>query len=236
MAGPSGQTPVLDIPYPVPGDNVDVPRDNTAMADQVEATMLQVVPVGAGMMWFLDAAPVGWLLIDGHSEVSADYPLLAAKFPGWVAGGLLTLPNFQDRVPVGKGAGQALLDFIGNATINLALAQIPAHKHVITDPGHAHGNNFTINGANANTNSSYPWIPMGNGAWEATPLTANLGSIAVARQVSNLISYTQCYHNHGMSGGVSAGPTGITMADAGQGQPVDVRQKSVVINFIIRAA
>lgn len=236
MAGPSGQTPVLDIPYPIPADTVDVPRDNTAMANQVESTMLSVVPVGAGMMWLLDAAPVGWLILDGHVVVSADYPLLAAKFPGWVAGGLLTLPNFQDRVPIGKGAGQALLDFIGNATINLAIAQLPAHKHVITDPGHIHGHNISVSGANANTNSSYPWIPMGNGAWEATPLTANLGSIAVARQVANLISYTQLNHSHGVGGGVSAHNTGITMADAGQDQPVDVRQKSVVINFIIRAA
>src|SRR5262245_43694135 len=37
MAGPSGQTPVLHIPYPTPDDNVDVPRDIKAVTDWLDA-------------------------------------------------------------------------------------------------------------------------------------------------------------------------------------------------------
>jgi len=36
MAGPSGTTPVLALPYPTPDDNVDVPRDIKALADKLD--------------------------------------------------------------------------------------------------------------------------------------------------------------------------------------------------------
>lgn len=36
MAGPSGQTAKLLLPYPIPDDTVDVPRDVKALADRIE--------------------------------------------------------------------------------------------------------------------------------------------------------------------------------------------------------
>jgi hypothetical protein len=52
MAGPSGQTPRLLLPYPIPDDTVDVPRDVKALADALDVIRSLGTPV-------VTALPIG---------------------------------------------------------------------------------------------------------------------------------------------------------------------------------
>lgn len=91
-------------------------------ADRATGTLAQqVVPAGAVMAFDLDACPAGWT----------------------------ALASAKGRAIVGTTTGLARGALVGNDSLALSTAQIPAHSHKITDPGHAHsppGTNFIIAG------------------------------------------------------------------------------------------
>lgn len=93
-------------------------------------------PVGAISMFAGVAAPTGWLLCQGQEVDYATYPLLGAVFG--VSGGTWYLPDLRQRVPVGSGAGYALLGSGGSATdsVTITQANLPEHTHNM-DHGHA---------------------------------------------------------------------------------------------------
>jgi len=249
MAGPSGETPLLEIPFPIDNDNVDVVRDMEAMAQKMEALLEQLQPIGATQMWLAGAAPAGWLFLDGTQQDAAVFPRLAAKFPAWVAAGQITLPNFQERVPMGPGGGAALLELIGATQIALAVGQLPAHKHVLTDPTHNHADTFAVASGGAHVHGA---AIAGNefiivdrptaGEWCQMPVGTNhaprslIGENLTAPLVrSEIATASAGAHAHTLNGANLGAATGITMQDTGGGANIDIRQKSVVVNFIIRA-
>jgi hypothetical protein len=116
MAGPSGATPNLSLPYPVPDDSVDVPRDIQALATALDAG--RAVPVGSLLMWPTAAPPTGFLVCNGSTVSSATYPALAAVLGE--AGGLVTLPDLRDTFPVGAGPTMALGSKGGAAAVTLS--------------------------------------------------------------------------------------------------------------------
>jgi microcystin-dependent protein len=120
-----GQTTTLHLPYPVPGDTVDVPRDVAALANAIDP--LGVVPIGAMLMWPTAVAPGGWLLMQGQKVAAATYPALAAMF-GQDGSGNVTIPDMRDTFPVGAGA-TALGTTGGAASVALSTAQLPSHAH-----------------------------------------------------------------------------------------------------------
>jgi len=77
----------------------------------------QIVPPGAVMAFALEACP-----------------------PGWSAFG-----DAAGRVIVGTGGGVALNAKIGSDSVALSPAQMPAHSHGVSDPGHVHAVPNTIN-------------------------------------------------------------------------------------------
>jgi microcystin-dependent protein len=125
MAGPSGVTSRLALPYPIPDDNVDAPRDTKALAEKLD--LIGVVPVGAMMMWPTSTAPAGWAMCNGAQLDAATYPQLAALL-GQTAG-KVALPNLSGRVPLGVGSGHALGQAGGAETVTLTKAQMPVHDH-----------------------------------------------------------------------------------------------------------
>jgi microcystin-dependent protein len=142
-------TPNLHLPYPIADDPVNVPADIQALAAATDG--IGIVPVGAVTMWLITAPPSGWLVCDGQEVDAATYPALAALFG--VTGGLITIPDLRDRLPLGASPARPLRSLGGAANVALTGAQsgVAAHSHTlaaggshshgISDPGHIHGYN-----------------------------------------------------------------------------------------------
>ncbi|MFF0830255.1 phage tail protein [Brevibacillus sp. NPDC003359] len=82
-------------------------------------------------------APVGWAFCDGSSLPVAKnmplYTIIGNKYGG--DNKEFKLPDFKNRVPMHFGTGKdltprPLASYGGNATVTLALSQIPAHSHM----------------------------------------------------------------------------------------------------------
>lgn len=96
MAGPSGATSRLALPYPIPADNVDVPRDVQALATKLDALqgygpptfatgtlpaspatgdeVYYTPPSTSGIMWHLlwGAATARWFCVGGPPIIAVD--------------------------------------------------------------------------------------------------------------------------------------------------------------------
>ena len=116
-----GITKVGAVPYAVEAGHA-TSADSAATANAGGALAQQLVPSGAVMAFNLATCPAGWT------------PLAAA----------------QGRVIVGVGPGLTLGTAVGADGVTLTLAQLPAHTHAISDPGHQHNpldaNNFLTAG------------------------------------------------------------------------------------------
>ncbi len=138
-------------------------------------------------------APAGFLLCYGQIVNIADYPMLFAAI-GAVYGGNGTttfgIPDCRGRAAAGKdnmggvaagrmtAAGGLLATTLGTAggaeTHVLTTAQMPAHNHAITDPGHVHS------GPTNNSGSS----PGGGGQLTGNA-SVNTGSSATGISIQN---------------------------------------------------
>src|SRR5262245_52486525 len=129
MPAPTGRTPLLQLPYPIPDDGVDVPRDVKALADALDALVVKV-PIGAMMMWPTGAAPVNWLICNGASFAVAAYPELGALLGESPSGsGNFKVPNLSTRFPIGAGGTYALGQTGGEEGVALTTENLPAHTH-----------------------------------------------------------------------------------------------------------
>lgn len=81
--------------------------------------------------------PDGYLVCDGSTYSRVDYPLLYASLDSVfiVDADNFTVPDLQDRVPVGIGTN-AIGDVGGEATHTLVESEMPSHGH--SDSGHLH--------------------------------------------------------------------------------------------------
>lgn len=94
------------------------------------------------------SAPFGWLACDGSVYAQATYPALYAAIgstwnTGGEGGGNFRLPDLRGRTTIGSGTGsglsaRTLAQILGEETHILTLAEIPAHNHNYSDPGHYH--------------------------------------------------------------------------------------------------
>lgn len=103
-------TPILQLPYPVPDDAVDVPRDVQALAEAIEAHGAFIV---AEVRWVaVLATPRGWLPCDGaavsRTTYAKLYAALADRFGAGDGSTTFNVPDFRGRVPVGAGTGPGL--------------------------------------------------------------------------------------------------------------------------------
>lgn len=102
------------------------------------ATRLQNNVTAAGTIQMTAAAvePEGWLFLNGQTVDERLYPELAEIFGA--TAGVITLPDYTNRSPMGAGSIVALNETGGSQTRSLTAANNGPHTHEIVDPGHSH--------------------------------------------------------------------------------------------------
>jgi len=124
----------------------------------------RLIPPGTIVMSARPTAPSGWLLCNGDAVDRTLYAELYSAIGEAFGPGngttTFNLPDMRGRVAAGVGTGTgggasgtgaptggtalaavALAGWFGINDVTLTSAQIPAHTHPITDPGHTHGQN-----------------------------------------------------------------------------------------------
>ena len=98
---------------------------------------------GTIQMWPTTSAPSGYLLCDGsavsRTTYSALYAVVGTTFGSGDGSTTFNLPNYQDRMPIGKGTIASSIGTTGGSKD----AIVVSHTHSITDPGHQHNTSVT---------------------------------------------------------------------------------------------
>jgi hypothetical protein len=140
MAGPSGSTSALHLPYPTPDDTVDVPRDVKALADKLDAHLGGGGVGGGGV---LNMAPV--LDVGLAGQIRAGRQLTLADFTGRglaAPAGLWNLSDLTDasgngRNLTNKGAVPFGVGINGQVSTAAVFAGSTAQALYIADTGAA---------------------------------------------------------------------------------------------------
>jgi hypothetical protein len=90
--------------------------------------------IGSVFPWII-TPPGGWLLLDGSTHASADYPELAALLPAHlISGADFILPDVEGAFPFGVIDEDDGSVAAGSNDIILTIAQLPSHTHTYTPP------------------------------------------------------------------------------------------------------
>jgi microcystin-dependent protein len=134
------------------------------MLENVEVCVnIPVIPVGVIQMWILSSTPAKWLRLNGQAVSRITYATLFALYGVTFGAGdgttTFNLPDMRDLSPYGVGTLIAVAGQVtGTVNETLTTAQLPAHNHDVTDPGHAHLEQITnaaFKGGAAGANSSF---------------------------------------------------------------------------------
>jgi microcystin-dependent protein len=124
--------------YEKGGIDVDLTIDQwLEVFNTMEVTCMDVIPVGATMMWHMVAPPDRWLFCNGAMVAKADYPELWALWGdtfGASTPDLFAVLNMTDRSPYGQSGFLNLNAVAGALTHTLTEQQIPAHTHPPLSP------------------------------------------------------------------------------------------------------
>jgi microcystin-dependent protein len=166
------------------------------------------VLTGSLLMWPTASAPSGYLNCDGsavsRTTYSALYAVVGTTFGTGDGSTTFNLPNYQDRMPIGKGTIAASIGATGgSATTTISQANLPNVSFPVTDPGHQHNTSVTgslLFPATGATTISYG----GPGTYPATRFTMDNNT------------------------------TGITVNSGGSGTAATTISPYLGINFIIK--
>ena len=233
-------TTIQQLPYPDPGDTVDVPRDVRALAEKMDP--LGFAPVGAMMMWPGAVAPTGWLLMQGQTNIpAANYPILAGLLGQ--TGANLKMPDMQDRFPIGASSGAPLGQPGGANTVPLVQANLPAHTHPLNGTANTAGNHgHTLNITSSDVVDPSHRFAVAGGITYGTLLNQAGGSnLTVPHSTADNWHGESGSHVHGGSTAVAGGDhthtvTGTAATDpALTGTAHENRPQFFAVNYIIKA-
>lgn len=109
-----------------------------------EPPIPMIHPIGSIIMHAANVIPDEWLICDGQAYSRTTYAELFAMIGTDYGAGdgttTFNIPDLRDLSPMGAG-GSVVVNpgtVQGALTVALTTAQLPAHNHGITDPGHTH--------------------------------------------------------------------------------------------------
>jgi len=113
------------------GDSVaDIVASCKASVESWYSDML----IGSVFPWLINP-PAGWLLLDGSTHASADYPELSVLLPTHlISGANFILPDVENAFPFGVVDEDDGSSVAGSNVLNLTIGQLPAHTHTYTPP------------------------------------------------------------------------------------------------------
>lgn len=112
----------------------DIVADVVAAAKESVELWYSDMLIGSVTPWLINP-PAGWLLLDGATYATADYPELSALLPGHLLSGAnFTLPDVENAFPFGVMDEDDGTVVAGSNVLNLTVGQLPAHNHTYTPP------------------------------------------------------------------------------------------------------
>ena len=178
------------------------------------------VVTGEIKMWPSASAPSGYLMCNGGTFSSVDYPALASLLGdtfGTHSGTTYYLPDFRGRSPVGVGSA---VPAVGGNTYAMGQKwgdeRMQQHNHGVSDPGHGH----TFSGGRAVT-----WAAVNGVATDIWFDTYASGG----RAPGNMLEMGSWWNT------VQGAYTGVTIQNSGSGNAQNVHPV-LGINYIIKAA
>lgn len=182
-------------------------------------------PVGAGMLWYTDTAPAGYLICDGSAISRSDYAKLFAVVGTsyGVGNGSTTfnLPDLRQRFPIGKAAS-------GTGNSLGATGGAIDHKH--TSAAHTHSVPAHYHGMGTGADLAVLDPLSGWSAWGGS-----VTSVAVRGDTQDA-----AYAAHTISGRiglVTGGVDGNAAMTSGSTTPTDTGTNNppfLVVNYIIK--
>lgn len=113
------------------GDSVD---DIVASCKSSVESWYSDMLIGSVYPWIINP-PAGWLLLDGSTYASADYPELSALLPAHlISGANFILPDTENAFPFSVLDEDDSTDVTGSNVLALTVAQLPPHSHTYTPP------------------------------------------------------------------------------------------------------
>lgn len=170
-----------------------------------------VVAIGTIQMWLTATPPDRWLILNGQAVSRVDYAglfdLWGETFGAGDGSTTFNMPDMRSLHPKGAGGVIGLGEVNGASVVTLSVGQLPAHSHVVNDPGHVHRERVST-GVNANVFTS------GGGGNSTVGSAATVGTTAL---------------------NTGSATTGITIADEGLGDSIDTKQPSIGVHYIVYA-
>ncbi|GIK42363.1 MAG: hypothetical protein BroJett011_61960 [Chloroflexota bacterium] len=173
--------------------------------------------IGEIRLWPTDNPPPGWLICDGSTLYTDEYPYLFQTIY-WIYGGYtgeenqFKIPDFRGRVPVGWDASKSEFDGYGETggeiSHTLTINEMPSHSHI----------------QNAHNHSQNPHNHTVYGTLTSAAGTARRTLVGVAAGNDNSISADTTATNN---------PATATNQNTGGGQPHNNLQPYLTLNFII---
>lgn len=196
-------------------------------------------PTGSLISTLASAEPADgeWKLCNGQALKKADYPDLFAII-GTTFGSTSTtfsLPNAQDLILMGAGGAVSLKGAAGALTQTLTTANMPAHTHGITDPGHTHTFTGTPHGHTITDPGHTHADQTGNTNTES--VTSGSDAAVPRHNATGPTSSEQTgiTVNDATAGGTnSTETTGITVNSAGSGEAFSILPPVLGVNFLIK--
>ena len=144
---------------------------NANIANVAQQSGAASLPTGTEIELDSDTAPTGFLLLDGTAVSRTSYAALFNHYGTRHGTGdgstTFNLPNRKGRVAVSKDAAQTEFDTLaetgGAKTHALTTAELAAHSHGVTDPGHFHQFVATFSTGAAGNNSAWEVASQGPG-------------------------------------------------------------------------